>query len=481
MIRFIVLICCISSFRLADGLSVGEVTRARVEGLAKSRSQQWFEQCVESVEKSDSAIINSWRATGLSVLEAVGAPNGRAETWRYSHDLNSIWQSTPSSDLVEDAILPKDLPENAAVVVDGVVLQSPGSISEDIFFGSALNAPDWALEMVGSDLGLIPEVEFEKLRPNDALGSSPWAALNAACLRDAIILAVKSGVKSETTVHMVHIHAKDCAVFPRFAVALAPQSNIILHQTFYGKEENVISQNMNDGINGVCNSRTTIKVPFEATLSHVYSVLPGNVYRHHHESSYVQVEGTYHGTILATSRARLNADIELARPLASARMDGLCLSDAEPIELYSSIRHEVPDATSAQDIRLVAAGNAHLIFKGRIAVPVLAQRTDAQQLCRSALLADTANALVMPCLDIIADDVKCTHGATVADLDDDALFFLLARGIDRSLAKALLVKGFCNDLLTSLVPLPPKLTSLLDECITSIVDDSTEQSKVSSS
>ena len=88
------------------------------------------------------------------------------------------------------------------------------------------------------------------------------------------------------------------------------------------------------------------------------------------------------------------------------------------LDLRTALTHSSPDADSAQDIRNVAAENARLVFKGRIDVPQLGQRTNADQLCRSLVLDDGAAVDAMPSLEIVADDVKCTHGATVADLDD---------------------------------------------------------------
>ena len=123
----------------------------------------------------------------------------------------------------------------------------------------------------------------------------------------------------------------------------------------------------------------------------------------------------------------------------------------------SQVQHLAPDCSSEQRIRCVAGGRSEAIFKGRINVPQAAQRTDAQQLCRSLLLSDTATVNVMPSLEVVADDVSCTHGATVADLDGDALFYLLARGIPRAMARELLVRAFVAEVLGPSGELPPAL------------------------
>ena len=129
------------------------------------------------------------------------------------------------------------------------------------------------------------------------------------------------------------------------------------------------------------------------------------------------------------------------------------------VRLASQVQHLAPDCTSEQRVRCVAGGRSEAIFKGRINVPQAAQKTDAQQLCRSLLLSDTATVNVMPSLEVVADDVSCTHGATVADLDGDALFYLLSRGIPRTVSREMLVRAFVAQVLGPYDELAPALSA----------------------
>jgi Fe-S cluster assembly protein SufD len=95
----------------------------------------------------------------------------------------------------------------------------------------------------------------------------------------------------------------------------------------------------------------------------------------------------------------------------------------------------------------VVAGHAHAVFQGRIRVAPDAQKTDARQSSRNLLLSAAAAADTKPELEILADDVKCSHGATVGDLDRDALFYLQARGVDEADARAILIDAFLNELI----------------------------------
>ena len=119
--------------------------------------------------------------------------------------------------------------------------------------------------------------------------------------------------------------------------------------------------------------------------------------------------------------------------------------DAQTAEIISTVRHESPGATSDQAVRTVVAGRATGSYLGKIHVARDAQQTDAQQSSKSLLLDRTATANVKPELEIYADDVKCAHGATVGELDRQALFYLAARGVDPATAKALLTEAFVAD------------------------------------
>jgi Fe-S cluster assembly scaffold protein SufB len=96
---------------------------------------------------------------------------------------------------------------------------------------------------------------------------------------------------------------------------------------------------------------------------------------------------------------------------------------------------------------------AHSVFNGSVQVPRLAQGTDAAQLSRHLLLSSRARVDTKPELEIVADDVRCSHGATVSSLADDELFYLQSRGIDRDRASSLLMRGFCAQIVASLPPL----------------------------
>ena len=128
-------------------------------------------------------------------------------------------------------------------------------------------------------------------------------------------------------------------------------------------------------------------------------------------------------------------------------MHGVTLAyTKQSLDLHSSIQHNAEAQVSRQQQRNVVGEGGEAIFKGRIRIPKQAQQTDSDQLCRSLMLGERARVIAMPTLEITADDVTCSHGASVTDLDENSMFYLAARGVDRKEARALLLKGFVLEL-----------------------------------
>ena len=133
----------------------------------------------------------------------------------------------------------------------------------------------------------------------------------------------------------------------------------------------------------------------------------------------------------------------------------------------SKIRFEGPEGGLDQIQKGIAAGSSHSIFNGAVEVPQIAQRTNAVQLSRNLLVSNNARIDTKPELEIIADDVRCAHGATISQLQENELFYLRSRGIDASSATYLILKGYCKEILNYL-PLNANRWKVLHEVIGSI-------------
>ena len=172
----------------------------------------------------------------------------------------------------------------------------------------------------------------------------------------------------------------------------------------------------------------------------------------HLEAIDVQVmgeKGAYEGTMISmggSGRVRMGLSVTLLKPEAHATVNGFALSGgAQRTDMKTNIHHVAQGTTSEQLQKNMIGGRATGAFRGRIRVEQSAQQTDSQQLSRTVLLTDKARAWAVPSLEIIADDVQCTHGATISDLSEEELFYLRSRGMDQTMARNMLMFAFSGD------------------------------------
>jgi Fe-S cluster assembly protein SufD len=159
---------------------------------------------------------------------------------------------------------------------------------------------------------------------------------------------------------------------------------------------------------------------------------------------------TLHIILSGGSYGRIALDVTLAAG-AHFELGGIIIANGDQtLEIVTTVRHAGAGASSNQVIRCVAGGTATATYLGKVAVSRAGQQTDAAQSFKALLLDRGATANAKPELEIFADDVKCAHGATVGELDRDALFYLQSRGVPPAEARALLTRAFLSDALASM-------------------------------
>jgi len=167
-------------------------------------------------------------------------------------------------------------------------------------------------------------------------------------------------------------------------------------------------------------------------------------------------DASYEGIVMSvggSGRIRIAHSVSLLKPRAHAKVYGFFLSGgAQRHDCKTNIHHAGQGTTSEQIQKNMIGGRATGAFRGRIRVEQSAQQTDSQQISRTILLSDKSRAWSVPSLEIIADDVQCTHGSTVSDLSEEELFYLRSRGLDTSLARNLLMYAFAADVCDSVDP-----------------------------
>jgi Fe-S cluster assembly protein SufD len=169
--------------------------------------------------------------------------------------------------------------------------------------------------------------------------------------------------------------------------------------------------------------------------------------------AHVSAGGDFASHAFATGARLMRQDIGVALKGdgGHATMNGVYLADGDRLmDTHTSLDHAMPHCTSHELYKGILAGKARAVFNGRIIVRLDAQKTDAKQTNRALLLSDDAQINSNPQLEIFADDVKCTHGAAVGQLDEDAMFYLQARGLTPVAARDMLLHAFVGEVIEGL-------------------------------
>jgi Fe-S cluster assembly protein SufD len=265
--------------------------------------------------------------------------------------------------------------------------------------------------------------------------------LNTARFQDGAVLLVPKNMKVALPLHLLFITKADTpvVVFPRLLVQLER-----------GAELELVEEHFGEGTYLSC-PVVEIRVAEGAILRHE-RVQREDLEAFHLGTLRAEVAkgGQYHSRTL-TFGARLSRQqpwVQLGEG-SEATLDGLALLDGHQVaDTHSFLRHAEPHGTSHQLHKCIVDGKARAIFNGQVLVAPRAQGTDAKQQSRNLLLSEAARVDTKPQLEIYADDVKCSHGATVGQLDPEELFYLQSRGLNADDARNLLTYGFAADVLT---------------------------------
>jgi Fe-S cluster assembly protein SufD len=186
-----------------------------------------------------------------------------------------------------------------------------------------------------------------------------------------------------------------------------------------------------------------------------------------------------HSVLLGGALVRNNVHPVLAGDGGECLINGLFAGTGEQhLDNYMLVEHASPHCGSRQFYNGILNDHAHGVFHGRIIVHKGAQKTDAKQTNRNLLLSDNARIDTKPQLEIYADDVKCTHGATIGQIDEVALFYLRSRGIEESAARKLLLSAFAGECLDRMKPGAARnhVEKLIDESLSSFLQNSATDS-----
>jgi Fe-S cluster assembly protein SufD len=277
---------------------------------------------------------------------------------------------------------------------------------------------------------------------------NPFVALNGAWLADGVLLYVPAGVRRQRTLCIVHVgvpQAEAFSVAQRLLVVLEPhaEARIIEHFCSAGGEQNLFAT-----------ATTEISLAEGARLGHCrlnleeeHSLHIGGVYVG------LGASAAYDGFVLGLGSRLKRVDLRIRHQGegSECRLNGVYLCKGKQhIDLHACVEHEVPHGSTQEIFRGIIDDEAHAVFNGRIHIHPRAQKTSADLSNRNLLLSNAAEIDTKPELEIYADDVRCSHGATVSRIDERSLYYLQSRGIDRAEAETMLSFGFINELFDAL-------------------------------
>ena len=382
--------------------------------------------------------LQSLRAEGRERFAALGLPGRHQEAWRF----------TRFAALEEASFVPPTRPASLVEIARWVVPEAHLLVFVDGVFAPALSTAEappvgvvvTTLAAAARSDATVLETHFGRLAP---VGDHPFAALNAAVVDDGALVQIADNAEVTTPIQLLFVSGADDK--PTLS---APRALIVAGAS---SKATVVTNYVGAGGASLSCPVTEIFLERDAVLEHV-SVQEESVAASHLAVLEIRLAGgsrfAAHAVSLGSNLARTDIGAVLEGEGAEAALNGLYLTDgSQQADTHITMRHAQPNCTSHQLYKGILAGSSRAVFNGRIVVDEDAQKTDARQSNRNLLVSEDAVVNSNPQLEIFADDVRCTHGSTIGRLDEEAIFYLRSRGIDREAAEHLLTLAFAGEVI----------------------------------
>jgi Fe-S cluster assembly protein SufD len=291
--------------------------------------------------------------------------------------------------------------------------------------------------------GLLPGVSVpDEVRPHLAqharFDCNPFVALNTAYFGDVAFHQVPRGAVLEEPIYIAHNAQRDQTRHPRTLILIGPNAQCTIIETYFGEGPHFT------------NAVTEIVAGEGAVVDH-YKIQRESLEAFHvatmHATLGRSANFSSHSIALGGALVRNDANVTLSEG-TEAVLNGLYIvSGRQHVDNHTQIDHAKPHGTSHELYKGILDGHSSAVFNGRIIVRKDAQKTDSKQTNKNLVLSDDAVINTKPELQILADDVRCTHGATIGQLDAEAMFYLQSRGIGKRQARDLLTYAFAQDIL----------------------------------
>lgn len=431
-------------------------------GSLKEMLVSLFFQNRDSIRGNSTPKVQELQNLGLDEFEKQGFPHEKMENWRFT-DIKPLLENEYVIDFANKSRPFKiddlftchvyDLDTYTLTLLNGwfVYSESPlKKLANGTIIGSLAKAMEEYPELIDEHIGSAANIN-----------KMPLAALNSAFIQDGLFVYVPDGVEVEKPIQLVNVVDAHLPIIlqPRHLLIAGKNSKVTLVHCDHSLTNNVSFSNTVMEIVGGENAEIDhYKVQNKGSRSALFTTTCVNLYR---EAKFKSKVLTLNGNL-----TRNCLDVKLLEEQADADLYGLYLVDkTQHVDNQISIDHAAPNCTSNQLFKGILDDQSRAVFSGLIHVWPQAQQTKAYQNNKNLLLTDEAKANTQPRLEIYADDVKCSHGATVGQLDAEAMFYLRSRGIGHAEARKLMMLAFADEIVQkiSILPLKNKISSLVEK------------------
>jgi len=406
--------------------------------------------------------MHEQRKQALNKLNEINFPTTRNEEWKYTDVAPILKQNfTPAVNTILPVVdkkeiskyLFKDFEYHLIVFVNGIYseeLSDIGNLPKNVVVGSFNSIYKNNSELIGKYFNTIVKDE------------NAFNALNAAYAYDGYTVIIPDGVIVEKPIQVLFLNLSGSVPvlsMPRNLVAAGKNSQVKIINSYFGIGENVY---FNNSVTEVFADDYAIveiyKIQNESDSAYHIEKVEANQNKN---SLFNHFNLTFGGAIV---RNDINSVLDGEN--IETHYYGLYLgNNNQHIDNHTFVDHAKPNCMSNELYKGILDDNSHGVFNGKIIVRPDAQKTNAYQQNKTVLLTKTAKIDTKPQLEIFADDVKCSHGATVGHLDEVSEFYIRSRGVPQELAKSMLIRAFANDVIESIKiePLKEQLNHMIFE------------------
>lgn len=396
---------------------------------------------IASIDLAQFSFANEQRTKAFQAFKTIGLPEPKNEEYKFTPVTRSLSKHFSAAELSKPtdanesvkSLLNPEFSENRVVFVNGMYSKTLSTIASD---------SKVTVQSLNEALASNPSLLFDQLNTTD-----PFALLNSTLWSDGLYINVPKNVEEQKPLFIHHLHdasSEKVSAHTKLFITVGESASLqIIEKTdTQGNQSvfNTISEDIIVGENGAVNY---CKIQNDAGQL----IQVANTTIHQHRASRADTYTlTLNGQLI-----RNNLNIIIDGEGCESHFFGLYLTDGDTlVDNHTTVDHKKPNSFSNELYKGLMDGKSKGVFNGKIYVRPHAQKTNAFQSNRNLLLSDDATVNTKPQLEIWADDVKCSHGCTTGQLDEEALFYLQSRGIPKATAKAMLLYAFAAEVMETI-------------------------------